>query len=369
MLHRKRFVLGLSILLGCTLTAAACGPAASPVPQQVSQAGTAKNQLHVGGFYVDEQGPYNSYYSLQKYAGQLDELFPFWYSIQPDGSIQGNRSEKVVSLARKNHVRVVPMFNVAKARDTFLHDPQTRQKAAANIASIVKKNGYDGALIDAQFVPGNAGEEDFRHIADELTDFMRTTRKDLGSGKELDAAVLPHVQVPAEMSGVYQYKPLAGIVDRMTLMAYDQHSESSTAGPVAPFDWVESSIQQMIKEGVSPSKIYLGVASYGYNWHDDQSGGFSQPTEEILKQARQRGADVRWDTQHKEPYYIYYGPNGTQRKVYFESSSTLKQKIALAQKYKLYGIALWRMGFEDPSFWSAIKQTVPQAGNQPTSGR
>ena len=43
--------------------------------------------------------------------------------------------------------------------------------------------------------------------------------------------------------------------------------------------------------------------------------------------------------------------------VWFENDATLKTKLDLVKKYKLAGIAIWRLGFEDQKFWDRIINT------------
>ena len=102
------------------------------------------------------------------------------------------------------------------------------------------------------------------------------------------------------------------------------------------------------------SQISLGVATYGYDWPVGQTGGFSKPTSEIMKQVAMKGYDVKWDEKHQEPYYTYTDSNGIKREVWFENERTLQTKIGLVDKYKLSGISIWRLGYEDQKFWDIL---------------
>ena len=37
---------------------------------------------------------------------------------------------------------------------------------------------------------------------------------------------------------------------------------------------------------------------------------------------------------------------------FFDDADSLARKVALARKHHLEGVAAWRLGFEDPNFWS-----------------
>ena len=133
----------------------------------------------------------------------------------------------------------------------------------------------------------------------------------------------------------------------------------SPPGPVSPHEWVESNIKNALSEGFKPEQICFGVATYGYDWPQAKAGGYSSPTKEILGKAKTRGVEVKWDKKFHEPYYVYKEPTtGITREVWFESSHTLKEKIALAKKYNVGGICIWRLGFETPSFWDELGKDI-----------
>jgi spore germination protein YaaH len=170
-------------------------------------------------------------------------------------------------------------------------------------------------------------------------------------------AVLPLVGVPKTMAGVYDYGALAPYLTKVTIMTYDHSEASSPPGPVAPFSWVEQNITTAIKQGFKPEQICLGVATYGYDWPAGETGGFSRPTKEIMNQVTTKGYPVKWSDQYQEPSYTYPGEGGTTRVVWFENDATLQTKLDLVKKYNLAGIDIWRLGFENQSFWNRIANT------------
>ena len=67
-----------------------------------------------------------------------------------------------------------------------------------------------------------------------------------------------------------------------------------------------------------------------------------------------KGYDIKWSNSYNEPYYSYTGENGEKREVWFENAATLQTKIDLVKKYKLAGICIWRLGFEEQKFWNIV---------------
>ena len=348
-MHNKKWRVWLAVLC-LTLAAIGCDRKTLPSP-------TRSHRPEVGGFYVNEPSGFDSLPSLRAHSNVLDELYPLWYHVGPDGSLEEEPIRPATQVAKKDKIKVFPLVNVVPNQDSVLRDPTARDNAINNILRIVKKENYDGINIDFEFVP-TTGHTDFRIDRQEMTQFVKSLSTQMNKiGKETHMAVLPVVGVSPEMSGVYDYKGLAPFLHKVTVMCYDHSQEGSPPGPLAPFDWVEQNIKESIRQGFKPSQICLGVATYGYDWPAGKSGGFSSPSRAILERAAMKGLQVKWSDQHQEPYYIYTTPEGVQREVWFENAETLKTKINLVKKYKLSGICIWRLGYEDPKFWQTIEKT------------
>lgn len=336
------------------------GPARTQKPratQPTTPASPAQpKRPEVGGFYVNEPGEFDSLPSLKSHADILDELYPLWYHAKPDGSIEEEANQEAIRVAKSHKIRIFPLVNVVPSQDSVLIDPKARDNAIANIVRIVKQNNYDGINIDFEFMP-ETGKKDFSVDRNQMTRFMKLLSSQMKKlGKETHMSVLPVVGVSPEMSGVYDYKALGPLVDKVTVMCYDHSQEGSPPGPLAPFAWVEQNIKTAIRQGFKPSQICLGVATYGYDWPAGKAGGFSNPSRQLLQKAALKGYRVKWSNTYQEPYYIYTTPDGSTREVWFENYSTLQTKIKLVEKYKLSGVCIWRLGFEDIKFWQTLEK-------------
>ena len=314
----------------------------------------------VTGFYVNSSGSTDPLPSLEKYGTDLNIFSPLWYHVASDGSLESQVQPQAVSIARKDKLKIVPLVNLATNNSAVLTNATARTAAVNNLVAAVKANNWDGLNIDFELIPASA-TSNFSYDRTYLDDFMKDLHGKLKAlGKETDMSVLPHYQVSANVSSIYDYSALAPYVNHVTLMTYDKSQGSSPPGPVAPFSWVKQNITTALKQGFKPEQISLGVASYGYNWPAGQSGGFSEPTKAIMHNADNLGVQVKWSGEYQEPFYYYTDTAGNKREVWFENHVTLKTKIDLVKKYRLYGISIWRLGFEDPSFWSVITTNIPK---------
>jgi len=285
--------------------------------------------------------------TLQRYAERIDIVMPFWYSIHPDGTIEdrGVKGE-VVDFAHANGLAVVPLMNNAKGGGSagFLADPTARRAVAAEIKALVQENDYDGVHIDFELLPPSWREE--------LTSFIAETRAALGSGRHVSMAVFPPVDVDYELSGVYDYAALSNLCDFLVLMVYDHHYAGGPAGPISPYEWVERNIAQTLALGVPAGKVVIAVGGYGYDW---PTGAMATdiPSRLVADFARRRGAPLLWDTSSQNPYFTYYeGRN--RHEVWYQDERIMAQRLEQARRYRLRGLAIWRLGYETTETWTVL---------------
>lgn len=340
----------LLIFVVCGCSSAAKKPLES---QQQPQAAKSDRPI-VASYYVnDNSNVSNSLAALKAHAALINEIHPMWYHVRPDGSLQTEVKPEVITLAHENQIKIIPLVNLVPSQDAVLLNQATQDKVINALVQEVKTNNYDGMDIDFEFFPITK-HKDFSVDRDQLTNFMKKLSAQMKSlGKETHMAVLPHAD-SSNIAEVYNYSALAPYLTKVGIMCYDYKEAHSPPGPVAPFSWVEQNISTAIKQGFKPEQIYVGVATYGYDWPANQTGGFAKPSKEIENQSAMKGYQVKWDNKYQEPYYKYTDAKGTSREVWFENEATLQTKIDLVNKYKIAGIAIWRLGFEDPKFWDKI---------------
>jgi spore germination protein YaaH len=307
------------------------------------------------GFYAEWWGTdTSSYTSMMKNIDTLKTIIPFWGTLQADGSISdrgGNDHASVVKFAHQNNIKVLLMVNNAKQNSeappihTVLANPALRSVAINNLEAYIKNYNLDGINIDFEMVP--AGDKN------NLTAFMRelyTRLKPQGYIVSID--VFPKTDETNDVSVAYDYAELAKYADKIVIMAYDNHGVWSGPGPIADIRWVENNLKYALKF-IPKQKLFLGVAGYGYDW--STKGVESLEYGPITDLATRFNANIKWDDAAKSPYFNYSGADGIAHTVWFENSESLKYKLDLANKFGIAGVALWKLGEEDPGFWLAFK--------------
>ena len=127
-------------------------------------------------------------------------------------------------------------------------------------------------------------------------------------------------------------------------------------GPIASIGWVEDVIKYAVS-AIEPEKILLGIPSYGYRWASDGSCEPVTP-EEVYNIVENNKGEVLWHEDNKAPYYIFTNAKDITFTTWFENTESISYKLDLVNKYNLGGIALWRLGFEEPEMWKAVEQKL-----------
>jgi spore germination protein len=252
-------------------------------------------------------------------------------------------------------------------------DPVTSaNNLVADVSPVMKQYGFTDLNLDIEsFVDASESART------NFTTFVRTVKQGIGSTVTLDLIPISLVK-----QKLYDAKALGQIVDRIVLMTYDYHYTGSfTSGAVAPVGGagtaLEYDTETAVKEALKvmpANKILLGIPLYGYEWETLGSAPESAtiPGGSSIASVR-RVADVlsgcatcsaQIDQVAKEPYLIYQ-ENDYFNQIYFENEVSMREKIAMAQKYHLGGVALWALGYEDSTMLNPLasyKNTLDLSG-------
>jgi spore germination protein len=331
-------------------------PVPAPTPKPKPKPTPGGQAFDVVGYYVEYySGDDLSWNSFKAYQDTISTVAAFSYEINWDGSVSGQAYQGLLKEAKAAGKPVLALVHNISASGGFdrnlvqavLSNPSLRQTAVVNIARTVRDNGYAGVNVDFEDVP--------TYNRDLYTAFVR----ELAAVLQKDGYQVT-LSVPAKTwddpnnawSGAFDYQALGKIADAIMIMTYDEHWSGGSAGPVASIGWVKQVVQYATKE-IPAEKIRLGIAAYGYDWPAGGYGGRAVTSSEAVSIAQRYGAAIQWDDAAQCPYFTYW-PGNYAREVWFENPSSTAAKLDLAAQYNLGGIAIWRLGFEDPGIWKVI---------------
>jgi spore germination protein len=291
--------------------------------------------------------------TLQENSDLIGEVNFFWYQLGTGGEIRGGvQGSQNLRVVREAGLRVVPsIVNAGFNRDfvmAAIEDPVDRARHIEEILALVRDNDYDGIDIDYESLYAE-DREIFSLFIEELAAALHA------EDKMLSIAVHAKTAEPGSWDGqiAQDWLRLGAAVDAFKIMTYDYHNGASEAGPIAPLAWIDE-VLTYAATVVPPEKTYVGIHFYGYDWVG--SRGESLEWQKVMNRAQQYGVEIERE-ESGEAWFTYDDGRHT---VYFADAETMQIKIsAIFQRHpKLAGIAIWRLGGEDPANWRAVRAAL-----------
>ena len=348
------FVAGLLVVSGC-----AGGP---------FRAGTSTRKLAVSAWLPTTWDYENSFRSLSENAGIIDQVSPVWYWAREDGSViarlpqwksgphPGDCEADVRAVCMRTGVKLVPLISNSSPGKGFdadmigriLNSDFLRTAHVRALTSLVTAHGYDGIEIDYEELHGSDRGR-FSKFMSELADSLHE------HGKLLAVAVHPKLREPGDDWGpsAQDYAAIGKVVDSFRIMTYDHHWASGPAGPLAPLPWFEQ-VLEFAAARVPANRIMMGLPTYGYDWTGSRTGKSADITPRRAPGlAREHGAEVVWDWESNSPHFSYAAGGGV-HEVWYEDARCVDAKLKAVKKAGAAGVAVWRLGSEEPEFWGRI---------------
>jgi len=305
-------------------------------------------------FYVSWDS--TSFASLQQNYRHLDLLIPEeLHAISPDGRVIQELDPKLEAWQRRVGVEIpiMPLVNDtdgnawhAEELTRALENARARQRMTSDLLGFAAARHAAGIVVDFELLPARA-LPGFREFLAEL-------------GTVLHRANLKvMVAVPAIDFGM-DYRAIAPAVDALILMNYDEHWATAPPGPIASQEWFTRNIDQALKE-VPPQKLIVAVASYAYDWpvptkKDPHPKAQALSFQDALVRAQEAESDVEMDSDRLNARFSYSDDENRIHQVWMVDGVSVFNQIRAVAHRSARGIALWRLGSEDPSLWSVVDE-------------
>jgi len=316
---------------------------------RAKEAKTAGNVPLAIAFHVPWDG--QSAESLRRHISELDWVIPGWVSVTgPKHTITvfSDTAGRAVINGAVRRPLVLPMIQNAIQGEfdgpgmaAMLHDPKLRKVFLDKLEPWLLANRAAGAMFDFEQLPPSAQRDYLAFLNEANTRFDRH-------------GWLITIAVPVGDRS-WNLPAYAKIVDRIFLMSYDEHENSGDPGPVASQAWFARAVADAA-HGVSASKLVVTIGSYGYDWYP---GGADPVTvEEAWQIARDSDAMPSFDPASGNSGFSYE-EDGKKHVVWFLDAASAYNQIGFLRRAGLGGIALWRLGSEDPGIWSIFGRSHP----------
>jgi spore germination protein YaaH len=291
--------------------------------------------------------------SVAAHLRQISVLSPTGLVADRGGSLTGTPDPPAVAASAAGRVPVWPLVQNSDfdsgAVSALLRDDAATGRLVGELRAAAAAGGYGGLDLDFESVPPSD--------RDRLTALVTRLAAALhADGRRLAVAVVPHKPGHLNLySGAYDVDVLVHRADLVTLMAYDQHGPGTVPGPVAGLDWDRQVVHGTL-DHLPAGTALLGLPLYARAWTlaGAPADGYAPALAAALGQP---GARVDYDFPASTA--LVRAGDG-QAVTYFDDADSLARKLALAGELGMGGVAVWRLGLEDPALWSVLPARAPR---------
>ncbi|MEI6352588.1 MAG: glycosyl hydrolase family 18 protein [Candidatus Nomurabacteria bacterium] len=345
---------------------------------------------------------------------KLDIISPFTFNVDSTGAFldKGNLNNdtfnNLIKIAQAKKIKIYPtvLWTDANQMDKVLSDKDLQQAILTDIEFNLNKYNFDGIDIDFEGKKAST-KNNFSSLLKLVS--INLHKKSKGLICTIEART-PLVDTYSKLTNqtrnnveyANDYSVIGKYCDQVRIMSYDQIGDDTYLNninkniyyrPVSDTAWVEKVIKNTIKYGIPANKLVLGVATYGYKYEvatnttatttnnnkpdkygsvllNNQSNysygrigsmnySFANDLARSLNIVPTRNSGGELEFSYSSTTDISNTTPGVLKTYYVEysDSKAIEQKIALAKKYKLAGISIFKIdGNNDHNIWNIIKK-------------
>ncbi|MCP4454989.1 MAG: hypothetical protein GY809_26310, partial [Planctomycetes bacterium] len=224
------------------------------------------------------------------------------------------------------HLVISAPANKALMYFCLSRDKQVRYNLLADIVG--QAAPFDGVQVDFEVM---RAEERSAYLS-----FLSEIKRKLPQNKILSVAVPARTAV---MKDAFPYAAIAAVVDRVIVMAYDEHYRAGPPGPVASIGWCRR-VAQFALTQIPRHKLIMGIPLYGRLWQRESvARALKYP--DTLTLWKESKPPVKRDSGKIPHFEITRTVNGV---AYFEDLQSLTEKLSLYKNLGITGTGFWRIG-------------------------
>lgn len=256
----------------------------------------------------------------------------------------------------------VTMFS-STDHTTFFGSTTAQTALITNLVNAVEARNAHGINLDFEGVSSS------HEVA--LTAFVQRIADSLHT--RIPGAELTIAMPAVDWGGTWNIPALNSYVDLFIFMGYDYYyGGSSIAGPTGPtytyntFNYnISRTITYYLSEGMTPSKLLVGVPYYGFEYQTDalsipantQSSGIARSYSYIRNNGsgRYSNANYHWEPNSLESYWAF-DSIGHHYQGWVDNERAMSRKFDLINIRDIGGIGIWALGYDNgyTEFWDLI---------------
>jgi len=303
-------------------------------------------------YYVDWDP--QSFASLQKHAAQITHIAPEWLAVTDgEGTLELTGDDQLEHFVQEKGIALMPLLSnlvsdqwQPEAVEGLLLGPEERrQHFIADLLEKLREVKAAGVLVDWEAVDPTY-QPQMTRMLQEMSTTLHQNHLELW------------LTVPTgEDMKPYDLDTLSDSVDRFVAQLFDENSEDDAPGPLASQDWFDGWLDTMNGYG-DPKQWVIAMGAYGYDWSTHSKTAETISFADAMSRADNAGVDkVESMAPDYNPQYSYADPDGDHT-VGFLDAVTFLNQLKSVREAGMGGLAVYRLGSEDPAIWNVIDLPV-----------
>ena len=302
------------------------------------------------GFY--ESWDPDSFDSLKANADKLTHFCPDWLTFDSTlGQMKITSEEQVVELVKDQGLALLPLLRnlgegdvwMAEAVEWLINGPvEGQERFISHLVETLNTMNAVGVVLDWQQV-----DPSYR---DNMTTFLARIADALHrEGMELWLCVSTGRDLK-----IFDLDVLPQHVDHFVAMLHDEHAEFDPPGPIASRDFFNGWLSTLVDGYGKPSQWVISQGAYGYDWTEGRESAEHISFPDVMGRAG-RSAQTSCDFHRLSlnPHFVY-GEGKAVHTVWFLDAITFLNQLTAARAHHVAGIAVNRLGTEDPGIWDVL---------------
>lgn len=311
-----------------------------------------KDRINAGFYRAWEP---QAYTSLVDYISRLDMVVSEGFTITPNadtitakidtGLININKKyKKPILISINNYVNYDAQHGGFDSKDIYriIKNKNLRATFINSVAAQLAKYHFRGINLEFEEIK-DRNNKNFLAFEKEFYDILHPL------GYLVTSDVIPDDEQ-------YDIVKLQHFNDYLFIMAIDEHTEDSNPGDLSNQHWVEEILDNVCTK-IPSEKVILTVQGGGYDW-PESSTGKPASYQQAISYAQENQSKITYDPSSANLHYTYYDLDSLEHTVYFTDAATNFNIIRMADDWATGGVALWRLGAEDPRLWSFFQKNL-----------
>jgi len=311
-----------------------------------------KDRINAGFYRAWEP---QAYTSLVDYISRLDMVVSEGFTITPNadtitaridtGLININKKyKKPILISINNYINYDAQHGGFDSKDIYriIKNKNLRATFINSVVTQLAKYHFRGINLEFEEIK-DRNDKNFLAFEKEFYDILHPL------GYLVTSDVIPDDEQ-------YDIVKLQHFNDYLFIMAIDEHTEDSNPGDLSNQHWVEEILDDVCTK-IPSEKVILTVQGGGYDW-PESSTGKPASYQQAISYAQENQSKITYDPSSANLHYTYYDLDSLEHTVYFTDAATNFNIIRMADDWATGGVALWRLGAEDPRLWSFFQKNL-----------